>query len=112
MEYRAEGRMLQLLHDLPWRLDARVREVLERAGRELLLLQASDWPFVIHSQGAVDYGIQRFSGHYTRFERMAAISESLARGSGRELGEIERVQIAEADLHDVVFPEIDLNWWG
>ena len=112
MEYRAEGRMLKLLHDLPWRQDARVRELVQRAGRELLLLQASDWPFVIHSQGAVDYGTQRFSGHYTRFERMATIAESLARGAGRELSEVERVQIAEADLHDVVFPEIDLNWWG
>ena len=112
MEYRAEGRMLQLLHALPWRQDGRLREVLERAGRELFLLQASDWPFVIHSQGAVDYGIQRFSGHYTRFDRMANIAHGLASGDrGRELTAIERVQIEEADLHDGVFPEIDLNWW-
>jgi 1,4-alpha-glucan branching enzyme len=113
MEYRAEGRMLQLLHALPWRSNAKVREVLERAGRELLLLQASDWPFVIHSRGAVDYGIQRFSGHCTRFDRMTHIAEQLARAgeSRRELTPIERVQIEEADLHDSIFPTIDLNWW-
>ena len=80
-----------------------------RAGRELLLLQASDWPFVIHTHGAVDYGIQRFSGHCTRFDRATHIAEELARGNG--IGEIERVQLAEMDLHDSVFPNIDLNWW-
>lgn len=111
MEYRAEGRMLNLLHRLPWRQQGKVREMLERAGRELLLLQASDWPFVIHSQGALDYGIQRFSGHCTRFDRMTAIAENLARDGGRELTPIERVQVEEVVLHDSVFPTIDLNWW-
>ena len=112
VEYRAEGRMLHLLHELQWRRDECVRKMLQRAGRELLLLQASDWPFVIHSGGAVDYGITRFSGHHTRFDRMATIAENLARGGGRELTPLERVQVEEADLHDVVFQEIDLNWWA
>ena len=103
--------MLQLLHALPWRQNPQVREMLERAGRELLLLQASDWPFVIHSQGAVDYGIQRFGGHCTRFDRLTAIADGLARGGGRGLTALERVQVEEADLHDSVFPSIDLNWW-
>ena len=93
MEYRAEGRMLQLLHALPWRQNRAVREMLERAGRQLLLLQASDWPFVIHSGGAVDYGIQRFAGHCTRFDRMAGIAYALANGGGRELTPLERVQV-------------------
>ena len=54
IEYRAEGRMLKLLHELPWQTHGEVKAMLERAGRELLLLQASDWPFVIQSPGAVD----------------------------------------------------------
>jgi len=108
-EYRAEGRMLQLLHALPWRADAEVRAMLERAARELMLLQASDWPFVIHTHGAVDYGIERFSLHATRFGRMCAIAEHVARG--HPLDELQQVQVREADLHDSVFREIDLNWW-
>ena len=39
----------------------------EMAGRELLLLQASDWPFVITRGQAIDYGIKRFVGHVGRF---------------------------------------------
>jgi 1,4-alpha-glucan branching enzyme len=109
IEYRAEGRMLKLLHELPWRTNPQIKQMMERAGRELLLLQASDWPFVIHSQGAVDYGIQRFSGHATRFDRMTLIAEKLA--AGGVIDAIEQTQIDELDAHDSVFKNIDLNWW-
>ena len=109
VEYRAEGRLLELLHRLPWRQRADVRGMLERAARQLLLLQASDWPFVIHSGGAVDYGVQRFAGHSTRFDRMARIADQVARG--QPVGPVERSEVAEADLHDDVFREVDLNWW-
>jgi 1,4-alpha-glucan branching enzyme len=83
--------------------------MLERAARELMLLQSSDWPFVIHSRGAVDYGIERFSLHATRFGRMCTIAEHVARGL--DLDDLQRVQIQEADLHDSIFGEIHLNWW-
>ncbi|HLL88185.1 MAG TPA: 1,4-alpha-glucan branching protein domain-containing protein [Tepidisphaeraceae bacterium] len=109
IEYRAEGRMLQLLHGTPWQTDNNVKQMMERAGRELLLLQASDWPFVVHTHGAVDYGIQRFSGHATRFDRATTIAEKLAKGG--QMDDVERVQVAEMDAHDSVFPQIDLDWW-
>jgi 1,4-alpha-glucan branching enzyme len=83
--------------------------MMERSGRQLLLLQASDWPFVVHSHGAVDYGIQRFAGHATNFDRATLMAEEAA--AGRELSELRKVELAEMDQHDSVFPEIDLNWW-
>ena len=110
IEYRAEARMLTLLRQLPWRDNAPIQQMLQRAGRQLLLMQASDWPFVIHSKGAVDYGIQRFAGHATRFDRMTAIAASLS--AGNPLDSLQEVQIAEADAHDDIFAEIDLNWWA
>jgi 1,4-alpha-glucan branching enzyme len=110
MEYRAEVRMLQSLRDLPWQENAEVRRLLEQAARELLLLQASDWPFVIHSRGAVDYGITRFTGHCNRFDRLIEAATVVA--AGRELDAVQRVGVEEAMLHDSVFPEIDLNWWS
>jgi 1,4-alpha-glucan branching enzyme len=110
IEYRAEARMLGLLRVLPWRENEAVRAMMQRAGRQLLLLQASDWPFVIHSRGAVDYGTQRFAGHATRFDRMTAIAESVA--AGHPVDALQQVQIDEADAHDDIFKEIDLNWWA
>lgn len=109
IEYRAENRMLKLLHELPWRTNPRVKEMMQRAGRELLLLQASDWPFVIDSHGAVDYGIQRFAGHATQFDRATLMAEELA--AGRELTPLRLIELQEMDAHDSVFPEIDLEWW-
>jgi 1,4-alpha-glucan branching enzyme len=109
MDYRAENQMLKLLHALPWRTSEKIGELMQKAGRELLLLQASDWPFVIHSQGAVDYGIQRFAGHCTRFDRLTDLAERLA--AGGQIDELAKIEIAEADTHDSVFPDIDLNWW-
>ena len=109
IEYRAEGEFLRLLHKLPWQENEEVRKMLERAARQLLLLQASDWPFVIHTGGAVDYGIQRIAGHSTRFNRLCDIAEHL--GNSGQLSELQKVEVADADLHDDIFREIDLNWW-
>ena len=109
IEYRAENRMLKLLHELPWKTNARVKEMMERAGRELLLLQASDWPFVIDSHGAVDYGIQRFGGHATQFDRSTLMAEELA--AGQQLSELREIELKEMDSHDSIFPEIKLDWW-
>jgi 1,4-alpha-glucan branching enzyme len=113
MEYRAEGRLLRSLHELPWKTMPKVRQMLERSARQLLLMQASDWPFIVHSGAATDYAIKRFGGHATRFDRMMEIAQnaSAAGGAGDGMGELERVQIAEADAHDDVFANIDLEWW-
>lgn len=83
--------------------------MLERAARELVLLQASDWPFVVSTGGAVDYGIERLSLHATRFERACYIAESLA--AGNAMTDLEKVQVAEIDAHDSIFKQIDLTWW-
>jgi len=109
MEYRAENRMLKLLHELPWQTRPDVGQMMQRAGRELLLLQASDWPFVIHSHGAVDYGIQRFAGHATAFDRATLMAEELT--AGTTLGQLREIELKEMDGHDSIFPTIDLKWW-
>lgn len=109
MEYRAEGEFLRLLHSLPWKNSPELSGLLVRAARELLLLQASDWAFVIHSYGAVDYGIERISLHKVRFDRMCLLAEKTA--NGIEFAEHEKVWVAEVDAHDGIFKEIDLNWW-
>jgi len=114
IEYRCEGLLGKHTYELPWRKDKKVHELLEKAARELLLMQASDWPFVIRRGQAVDYGIKRFMQHVSRFECLMDIAEKVAANSqylGR-LTEVEQFEIQDADIHDVVFPHIDLNWWN
>jgi 1,4-alpha-glucan branching enzyme len=107
VEYRAENRLLALLKNLPWQQSVPVRQMLQHAARELLLLQASDWPFAVHSKAALDYGIQRFSGHATRFDRAATIAQTLA--ADGEFGSLAQTQLAEMDAHDDIFAQINLN---
>lgn len=109
IEYRAEGTLLKLIHDLPWKENAELRGLIERAARELLLLQASDWPFVIHSQGAVDYGIERIGLHAVRFDRLALMAERVA--AGKPLTELMKAQLVEIDAHDTIFMDLKLEWW-
>lgn len=49
--------------------------------RELLLLQASDWQFLITTGQAAEYAAERFRSHCERFDRLAAAIEA---GSGGE----------------------------
>jgi 1,4-alpha-glucan branching enzyme len=114
VEYRMEAIFGRLTYNLPWRQEPKLREILEKAGRELLLLQASDWPFVISCNQAVDYGIKRFMQHVGRFESLTDVAERVAADPAHigRLTDVERFGIQDADIHDVVFPEIDLEWWS
>ncbi len=64
---------------------------------------------MIDSHGAVDYGIQRFAGHATQFDRATLLAEELA--AGQSISPLRQVEITEMDAHDSIFPEIDLGWW-
>ena len=56
-------------------------EPLAQAARELLLLQSSDWQFIVSTGAVTDYGIRRFNGHADACDRLFnAISDGLASG--------------------------------
>ncbi len=107
--HRAEDRFLDMLHRLPWRTDDSVAVALRASARELLLLQASDWAFVIHTRGAVDYGYRRFCEHLARFDRAGNIAESRAAGVPDD--EIMFAELNDMALHDSCFADLSLEWW-
>ena len=109
-EYRAEARFRQLLATLPWQTNPQVESMLKKTARELLLLQSSDWPFAIHSAAAADYGISRASLHASRFDRLATLATDLAHG--KPITAVQQTELAEADAHDVIFEDVQLNWWA
>jgi len=114
IEYRCEALFGKLTYNLPWRTQPKLKGILEKAGRELLLLQASDWPFVISRKQAPEYGIKRFVQHVASFDVLTDIAERLAEDHGylRKLNEVQKQELKDIELHDVIFPEIDLNWWN
>jgi 1,4-alpha-glucan branching enzyme len=114
IEYRCETSFGKLTYHLDWRQKPELRKILQKAGRELLLLQASDWPFVITRRQAQDYGIQRFIQHVARFDMFSDMAEKLAEDPYyiSRLDNVQKIQIKEADMRDVIFQDIDLNWWN
>lgn len=73
--------------------------VLEQAARELLLAQASDWPFIVTTGAARDYAEHRFAGHCDRVEALIAAMRAGENESGARMAADFRTQ-------DDVFPQI------
>ncbi len=90
--------------------DSYLQRILKQAARELLLLQASDWQFLISTWSARDYAELRLALHAEDFNRLAAMAESLGRGKGLSDGDEEFLEACEA--RDKLFPDIDPQWWA
>ena len=78
-----------------------MRAFLDQAARELLLLESSDWPFLVTTGQAKEYAAQRFSEHVERFNRLADIVEHAAPSDN------DRAFLADLQERDNPFPAID-----
>ncbi len=57
--------------------------------RELLLLQASDWQFLMTTGQAAEYAVERFRGHAERFDRLALAIDAGSPDAGSIAAELE-----------------------
>jgi 1,4-alpha-glucan branching enzyme len=96
-----EGRMAYLANRIQKPTDDE-RVVLNQAARELMLMQSSDWQFLVTTGQAREYAAGRFSQHVERFRRLA---ESL------DIGQPNRALAEEFWKIDKVFPDIDYQWY-
>lgn len=99
--HKAEARMEELVSRYP-NPKRDERAVLNMAARELLLLESSDWPFLVTTGQAREYAIRRFTRHVERFEALATSLES---------GQPDRRLADELYEVDKVFPDIDYTWF-
>ena len=94
------------MHDLARRYQQPTdleRRALNQAARELLLLQSSDWAFIMKTATAVKYACDRVKAHLARFRRLdREISE----------GRIDGGWLADLEGRDNIFPEIDYRVYG
>jgi len=82
--------------------------LLAQAGRELLLLEASDWQFLITTFSARDYAELRVSEHAEDFTRLAGLAER--RLTGGSLTEADEQFLRDCETRDSLFPDFD--WRG
>ncbi len=108
--YRCEDRFLDLWDSAPWRTNPDVARLLKRAARQLLLLQASDWAFVIGTRGAVDYGLRRIAEHAAMFDTLCNGVVDLVSGAPTDPVVVETERMAA--LIDDLFADLDLEAWA
>jgi 1,4-alpha-glucan branching enzyme len=85
-----------------------LKRVLSQASRELLLLQSSDWQFLITTGSARDYAERRVAEHYADFKRLSEMAHTLRGGSPLSTEAAETLHRLERE--DFVFPDLDPSW--
>ncbi len=82
--------------------DTLQQRALKQAGRELLLAQSSDWPFIIRTGSSPDYARQRVNDHLLRF---ITLYEQL------RANVIDESALAALESCDNIFSEVDYRYW-
>jgi 1,4-alpha-glucan branching enzyme len=73
-----------------------VESTLNQACRELLLAQASDWPFLVSTRGAGEYPALRFREHVDACERLSSLAVGWSRGEKEKPGDFARLETLSA----------------
>jgi 1,4-alpha-glucan branching enzyme len=97
----AQERMTELARQFPTATGLTAR-ALRQAARELLLAQASDWPFILRADTSPAYARRRVKDHLLRF--IALHDQLTATG-------VDEKWLAEMEARDPVFPDVDWRYW-
>ena len=92
------------------RTDEPLASLLKLLARELVLMESSDWQFLISTWSARDYAEMRFSNHVSDFKLVLGVLEKAA--SGGVLSETEKVRISDMSDRDRLFEYIKPEWWS
>ena len=97
--HNAEKAMIELVSQNQ-DADGSTARALKQAARELVLMQSSDWPFLITTGQAKQYAVQRFNEHHQRFQELV----EMIRGNS-----IDEAKVEEMEEVDNCFPDIDVS---
>ena len=111
--YECEARMCELAQfwrEHPERRTPEFEDLLKQAARELMLMSASDWQFLISTWAARDYAELRLTEHYEDFKHLAAMADKMI--AGQALSEGEWQYFRDCRDRDTLFPELELDWFA
>ncbi len=107
--YAAEAEFPELVRLAEAHDDPVLHALVSQAARELLLLEASDWPFLISTWSARDYAERRAGLHFASFSRLAELARR--RAAGADLSPEEGKELEEYRARDLLFPALDVRAW-
>jgi 1,4-alpha-glucan branching enzyme len=104
MVYKAEEDFWTFARPGGWRRNPLLSRVVGQLGRELLLLQASDWQFLITTWAARNYAETRFAEHCADFTRLLELAKKVRDGGTVSWDEEEYLKGKETQ--DFCFPDV------
>ncbi len=103
--YRNEQRMMNILDKWKSGENNDADKVVHQMVKELLLMQSSDWQFLISTFAAKDYAENRLSKHHRDFNKLAGYAEIIL--SGKSISDLDWNYVDECIGRDIVFSNID-----
>jgi 1,4-alpha-glucan branching enzyme len=85
------------------------QRIVKQLCRELLLLESSDWQFLITTGAARDYAELRFETHNDQFHELKSIWQHVE--ANNEITTEQRSRLEAIELRDNIFPDIDPSFW-
>ena len=108
--YPAELDVRDICTEGTWRDSALGRRIVQQLCRELLLLESSDWQFLITTGAARDYAESRFLTHNEQFLELKTIWQAFER-DGR-INEHMAARLAAIEQRDSIFLDLDPCLWA
>jgi 1,4-alpha-glucan branching enzyme len=93
-----------------WRDTPQATAIVQQLCRELLLLESSDWQFLITTGAARDYAELRFLTHNEQFQELKSIWQAFEHDG--TLNEHQTARLAAIEQRDSIFPDIDPALWA
>ncbi|MFX0186255.1 MAG: 1,4-alpha-glucan branching protein domain-containing protein [Candidatus Hodarchaeota archaeon] len=105
--YECEAKSEEIIAKYKDNADEHLMKILKQLARELLLLESSDWQFLITTWSARDYAENRVALHYENFNRLYGMASKYGRGQHVDKGEWHFLGTLEAN--DGIFMDLDLE---
>jgi 1,4-alpha-glucan branching enzyme len=102
--YPSEIKVQQIVEGGWWRSDALADRLVKQICRELMLLESSDWQFLITTGAARDYAEERFITHLEQLRSLIAIYEHYASKKALPAGGMQT--LAHIEERDSIFPSL------
>ena len=102
--YPAELAVQQMVDSRRWQGHEAATRLAKQICRELLLLESSDWQFLITTKHARDYAEKRFQTHLDQFRTLMEAWRQFE--STQQLSAEAMQNLAEIERRDSVFPEL------
>ncbi len=108
--YPCEDKMVELASKYKDSDNELLVDIVKQAARELMLMSASDWQFLISTWSARDYAELRLSEHYSDFNKLAELAEKVAGGDSMSKG--DSAFLSDCKARDRLFADIELEWFA